>query len=121
LPLVEIRPRTTFFDFQAKYQTGMSDYIIPAEVSPDAARHIQELSLRVFREIGCQDFARMDFILGLNDQPFFLETNTIPGFTATSLLPMAAREAGYSFSELCLQILSLSQKRNKVVFLDKNM
>ncbi len=121
LPLVEIRPRTAFFDFQAKYQPGMTDYIVPAEISPDAARHIQELSLRAFRGMGCQDFARMDFILGPDDRPFFLEVNTIPGFTATSLLPMAAREAGYSFSELCLQILVLSQKRNKVVFSTKNM
>ena len=113
LPLVEIRPRSPFFDFQAKYQSGMSDYIVPADISSSAAQRIQKLACQAFRALGCRDFARLDFILDGEDRPFFLEANTIPGFTATSLLPMAAREAGYDFGSLCLRILRLAQKRNQ--------
>lgn len=115
LPLVEIRPRCPFFDFQAKYQSGMSEYIVPAEISASAARRIQELASQAFRTLGCRDFARLDFILDGQDRPFFLEANTIPGFTATSLLPMAAREAGYDFGSLCLKILTLARERAKLM------
>ncbi len=111
LPLVEIRPRCPFFDFQAKYQSGMSEYIVPAEISASATRRIQGLAAQAFRTLGCRDFARLDFILDGQDRPFFLEANTIPGFTATSLLPMAARAAGYDFGTLCLKILALAQER----------
>ena len=113
LPLVEIRPRCPFFDFQAKYQSGMSDYIVPADIPSAAAQCIQNWACTAFRGLGCRDFARLDFILDREDCPFFLEANTIPGFTATSLLPMAAREAGYDFGNLCLQILTLAQKRKQ--------
>ncbi|HOY09184.1 MAG TPA: D-alanine--D-alanine ligase [Candidatus Omnitrophota bacterium] len=114
LPLVEIRPRCPFFDFQAKYQTGMSAYIVPAEISSSATQRVQGLACKAFQTLGCRDFARLDFILDREDNPFFLEANTIPGFTATSLLPMAAREAGYEFGQLCLRILTLAQEREKI-------
>lgn len=111
LPLVEIRPKKAFFDYEAKYQKGMSEYIVPAEVSAQDTQKIQATALKVNQILGCRDFVRMDFILGKDGREYFLEANTIPGFTATSLLPMAARQAGYSFAELCLTIARLGMKK----------
>jgi D-alanine-D-alanine ligase len=111
LPLVEIKPKRPFFDFTAKYQKGMSDYIVPAALGRAITQRIQNLALQAFQAIGCRDFARVDFILDGEERPYVLEINTIPGFTATSLLPMAAQEAGYSFSDLCLKIIGLAWQR----------
>jgi len=108
---VEIRPRNAFFDFQAKYEKGKTDYIIPAEISQTAVRSVQQEALRAFDLLRCRDFARADFILDDRQRAYFLEMNTIPGFTATSLLPMAARENGYSFENLCLTILGYALER----------
>jgi len=108
---IEIRPRNAFFDFQAKYEKGKTDYIIPAEIPEAVAQSLQQAALQAFDLLGCRDFARADFILDDQDRAYFLELNTIPGFTSTSLLPMAARDCGYSFEDLCLTILSFAQKR----------
>jgi len=111
LPLVEIRPKNSFFDFEAKYQKGMSEYIVPTEVDPALSARIQASAVQVSQILGCADFVRMDFILGQDGQHYFLEANTIPGFTATSLLPMAAKEAGCSFGELCLKIAGMALRK----------
>ncbi len=111
LSLVEIRPKSKFFDFTAKYQKGMSDYIVPAEISPEQTRCIQDMSQRIFTLLGCRDMARSDFILDDQGHVYFLEVNTIPGFTATSLLPMAAQDKGLSFADLCLTIAGFAVKR----------
>ncbi len=109
---IEIRPREGFFDFKAKYEKGRTEYLIPAPISGQATRAVQEVARRAFDLLGCRDFARADFILDEQDRPFFLEMNTIPGFTSTSLLPMAARQAGLSFEDLCLRILGYALKRH---------
>lgn len=115
LPLVEIRTKHPFFDFTAKYQKGMSEYIVPAPIDPAVTRRIQEMSLKAFDLIGCRDMGRADFILDQEgDQQgkaYFLEMNTIPGFTATSLLPMAAQNQGMNFTELCLKITGYAVTR----------
>ena len=111
LPLVEIKCKNDFFDFTSKYQKGMTDYVVPAELSGQTTEDVQQTALKIFRLLGCRDFARLDFILDGQDRPFFLEANTIPGFTAMSLLPMAARAAGYDFEELCLKIVQLALGR----------
>lgn len=113
LPLVEIRPKKAFFDFEAKYQSGMSDYIVPAEIPAATTAQIQQMALQAFHVAGCRDFARMDFILDESGQPFLLEINTIPGFTGTSLLPMAAKQAGYDFGRLCLRIVQMAYQRKQ--------
>ena len=113
LPLVEIRPKNNFFDYEAKYQKGMSEYIVPAEISGQESQNIQTAALRVNEVLGCRDFVRMDFILGKDGNAYFLEANTIPGFTATSLLPMAARQAGYPFNDLCLKIARLGREKKR--------
>ncbi len=118
LSLVEIRPRGKFFDFSSKYQKGMSDYVVPAEIDANTAGHIQAMAQKVFQLIGCRDMARADFIIDQNNQAYFLEINTIPGFTSTSLLPMAAAHKGLNFADLCLKIASFAcvrRIRQKVV------
>ncbi len=114
LPLVEIRPKSSFFDFKAKYQTGMSDYVVPADIPDATAAKVRQTALAAYQDLGCRDFARVDFILDDQGNPFLLEINTIPGFTATSLLPMAAQRAGYGFGELCLKIVQFAMDRSGV-------
>jgi D-alanine-D-alanine ligase len=116
LPFVEIKHSHSFFDYASKYQHGASEYLVPAQVDKAIALGIQEAALKAFALIGCRDFARLDFILDENNKAYFLEVNTIPGFTATSLLPMAAKEYGYSFEDLCLKIATLAAKRRKNSF-----
>ena len=110
LPLVEICPKSNFFNFSAKYQKGAPQYICPAEISEDLTKKIKDLSLRAYEVLGCAGFARVDIRVDEAGQPFILEVNTIPGFTGTSLFPKAAREAGYSFVQVCEKLLSLALK-----------
>ena len=113
LPVIEIRPRNGFFDFSAKYQAGMTEYIVPAEIPEVTADVLQKTALQAFRLLGCSDMARVDFILTEDLTPYVLEVNTIPGFTATSLLPKAAKQIGLSFSELCFQLIELAYEKKK--------
>ena len=114
LPIVEIRSHRAFFDFEAKYQKGLTEYIVPAELSSETTARIQALALSVFDTIGCRDFARVDFLLDAAKRPYILEVNTIPGFTGTSLLPMAARCAGYEFPQLCVKLIMLALEATRV-------
>jgi len=110
LPLVEIVPKTNFFSFSAKYQKGATQYICPADIPEALTRKIKELSLNAYDVLGCSGFARVDLRVDDKQQPYILEVNTIPGFTGTSLFPKAAREAGYSFVQVCEKLLSLALK-----------
>lgn len=111
LPLVEIRPRNRFFDFEAKYVPGKSDFTVPARLPLRQYREAQKLGLAAHRVLGCFSYSRADIILGPGDRPYLLEVNTIPGFTATSLLPQAAAAAGVGFSSLCLRLLAAALTR----------
>lgn len=111
LPIVEIKPKASFFDFQAKYQSKTTEYLVPAKLKEPIASKIQQIALQAFRIVGCADFSRIDFILDKEANPFVLEINTIPGFTAMSLLPKAAGAAGYTFPALCLKIIQLAYAR----------
>ncbi len=104
LGLVEIRPRQGAYNFEAKYTPGMTDFAIPAEIPPEAAIRIEEIALNVYRALGCSGFARVDTILD-GDTPWVLDVKTIPGFTETSTLPLAAEAAGMNFEELVETIL----------------
>lgn len=107
---IEIVSKNQFFDFQAKYNAGMTDYLLPAPIASDLREKIKELSLRAHRALGCRHFSRVDLVLDEQDNPFVLEVNTIPGFTATSLLPKAARYQGIAFPKLCLKLLDMALK-----------
>lgn len=120
LPVVEIRPKGVFFDFTAKYSQGMSDYIVPAKIPAEAVVSLQNEALKAHHVLGCEDFSRVDFILGRDGAHYALEVNTIPGFTSTSLLPKAAQAAGIGFEQLCIRIIQLAygkKKKNKNIFL----
>lgn len=108
LSVIEICPRQSFFDFKAKYQKGMTDYLIPAPIIKKLGEQLQFLALKVYNILGCEDFARVDFMVGKDLQPRVLEINTLPGFTPTSLLPMAAEYQGISFNSLCVKLVELA-------------
>ncbi|MDP2922057.1 MAG: D-alanine--D-alanine ligase [Candidatus Omnitrophota bacterium] len=105
LPIVEIVPKRKFFDFTAKYQKGMTEYIVPAEIEEKTYRFCQDIGLSAHKALSARSFSRVDIILGKSGRPVVLEVNTIPGLTETSLLPKAAKAAGISFEDLCLKIL----------------
>lgn len=113
LPIVEIRPQKQFFDYEAKYQKGLSDYTVPADLPQDVARRVGETALQAYQALGCEGFSRVDFRLDAQNRPFILEINTIPGFTETSLFPKAAREAGIDFTDVCLKLIQLAYGKKK--------
>jgi len=108
LPVIEIIPQRKFFDFTAKYQDGSTQYIVPAVLDKRIALEIQRAALKAHKLLGCYGCSRVDFILAQDGFPYILEVNTIPGMTATSLLPKAAKIAGIDFSQLCLKLLELT-------------
>ncbi|MBU0503072.1 MAG: D-alanine--D-alanine ligase [Candidatus Omnitrophota bacterium] len=111
LPVIEIIPKKQFFDFEAKYQAGMAEYIVPAKLNDDIQKKVQDVGLSAHKLLGCYGCSRADIILSENDIPFVLEVNTIPGFTLSSLLPKAAKAAGIDFPRLCLKLLELGIRR----------
>jgi D-alanine-D-alanine ligase len=111
LPPVMIRPkRATFFDYESKYLEDGAEEICPAPLDEAAVRRVQELSLKAHHCLGLQDYSRADFIAA-GGELLLLEVNTLPGMTQTSLLPLAARTAGYSFEELIATLIRLGLAR----------
>ena len=112
LPVVHIQPRDGFYDISNKYPwltgSGGSEYFCPAALSDETTKAVQDAALAAHRALGVEVYSRVDVLLDENDQPFVLEVNTIPGMTATSLLPKAARAAGIMYPALCARILELS-------------
>jgi D-alanine-D-alanine ligase len=100
LPLVEIVPTGELYDYQCKYTKGKSQYICPAQIPDSTTSEIQQLAGKAYEILNCSGLARVDFILDKNNQPYFLEVNTLPGMTELSLAPMAAKESGLSFDDL---------------------
>jgi D-alanine-D-alanine ligase len=113
LPVGEIVPAHEIFDYECKYQPGMAEEIFPADLPPDVARRVQDLALRAHRALRLRDFSRVDFILDDQGTTWCLEANALPGLTANSLLPRAARAAGIEFPELCDRIVSLAARRGR--------
>lgn len=110
LPVIEIVPHAEFYDYGAKYAQGGSDHLIPARVDPDVAARAQALALRAYQAVGCEGMGRVDMIARASDI-VVLEVNTIPGMTATSLLPDAARAAGIPFADLLDRIIRSALRR----------
>lgn len=111
LPVIEIIPKKRFFDYQAKYQPGMTDYVVPAKLERELTKKIKDAALSSHRLLDCFGCSRVDMILSQNNIPFVLEVNTIPGLTQTSLLPKAAKTVGIEFSQLCIKLLELAYER----------
>jgi len=108
LPAVEVIPRSGFFDFDARYTPGMTDYFVPARLSPEVAAEVERLALDTHRLLHCKELSRVDMIIGEDDTPYVLELNISPGMTETSLLPIAAEAAGISFPDLVERLVSLA-------------
>jgi D-alanine-D-alanine ligase len=112
LPVVEAKPKQEyFFDFEARYEIGKTDFVCPADLPPAVTAHAQELAVSVFRLLGCYGFARVDMMLGDDGVPQVLEAQAIPGMTDTSLLPQAGEAAGISFEELVKKMLEQAAAR----------
>ena len=105
LPIVEVVYPGLLFDFKSKYSAGQTDYIIDPELDGPLKRRVQAMAVQAHRALGCRDFSRVDFRLDDGGVPYVLEVNTIPGLTATSLLPKAARAVGIEFLALCERMI----------------
>jgi D-alanine-D-alanine ligase len=112
LPVVEAVPRDEkFYDFEARYEIGRTNFVCPAELPAGVTEQAQELALRTYRLLGCSAFARIDLMLDTGGELTVLEANPIPGLTETSLLPQAAEAAGISFDALLGRIVELALTR----------
>lgn len=105
LPAVEIVAPGGFYDFSAKYEKGRTQYLCPAPLSATITKQIEAMALRTYEVLGCAGAARVDFRITPRGRPYVLEINTVPGMTETSLLPMAAAQAGIGYEELTERIL----------------
>jgi D-alanine-D-alanine ligase len=106
LPVIEIIAPGGNYDYEHKYFSDETRYVCPADLPADLTARVLEISVAAYRALGCEGWARADFILDRNNQPWLLEINTSPGMTGHSLVPMAARAAGMSYAELCMAILA---------------
>ena len=121
LPIIEIIPGedSEFFDYEAKYIPGKAQEICPARISPETTKEVMKFAIEAHKCLVCKGYSRTDFLLR-DEKLYILETNTIPGMTATSLLPQSAKVAGYSFSELLDKLIQLGIEEHKKNSIYKN-
>lgn len=113
LPSIEIIPKQGFYDYENKYQPGAAVEVCPAEIPPEAEEKLRAAALRVYETLGLSVYSRADFILDLDGEPWFLEINTLPGMTPTSLLPQEAAAVGIDYPALCQRIVEASLEARK--------
>jgi D-alanine-D-alanine ligase len=111
LPLVQIRPASGVYDYEAKYTRSDTVYTVGPALGEGVSERISAEALRVAEHLGVRDLARVDFLLDNEGRYWFLEINTMPGFTSTSLVPKAAAAAGFSFEALCAHLVGLAWSR----------
>lgn len=109
LPILEIKPKKEFYDYEAKYTKGMTEFILPAKLEPECLSRLKNDSQKIFTEIGCSSFGRVDYILDKNNIPYLLEINSLPGMTDTSDLPAQAEQLGIKYDELVEIILKTAK------------
>lgn len=105
LPVLEIKPKNSYYDYECKYTVGMSEYEVPAKFPSDICKLLQDQAMLAYNSVGCKNYGRIDFILDKDYTPYCLEINTLPGLTSTSLLPKAAQAEGISFEQLVDRII----------------
>ena len=113
LPSIEIIPKTGFYDYENKYQPGAAEEITPAPIPEEWEKRLGEAALTVFRALGLSVYSRADFMVTQDGTPWFLEINTLPGMTPTSLLPQEAAAVGVGYGELCERIIEVSLRARK--------
>lgn len=111
-PVIEIRPKDGFYDYEHKYTKGMTEYFCPAEILPETEKKAKAYALKAHEAIGCSVYSRVDFILDDENKLYCLEVNTLPGMTETSLVPKSASATGMSFTQLIEKIIQLSLQKN---------
>ena len=111
LPIVEIAPKSGFYDYKNKYQAGSTIETCPAELDDESAAKIQAEAIKAYHALGISVYARMDFIMTEDGEVFCLEANTLPGMTPTSLIPQEAAAIGKSFDDLCEWIIEVSMRK----------
>ena len=111
LPIIEIAPVEGFYDYKNKYKAGSAVETCPADLPEEVAKEMQKHAVAVCRELGLDSYARMDFLLNENNEMFCLEANTLPGMTATSLLPQEAAVIGIKYEDLCERLIQISQEK----------
>ena len=107
-PPLEIKPKKGLYDYESKYTSGMSEYIVPAEFPENILNHLKHQALLAFNAVGAKGYARVDFRLNKKNESYCLEINTLPGMTDTSLVPKMAKAVGIEFDELIDRIVKIS-------------
>ena len=110
LPIVEILPKHKLYDYECKYTPGMTNYKCPIELDNGLKEKINIDTIKIFELLGCRGYGRADYIIDENNNHYFLELNTLPGMTSTSLLPIAAENSGITFNNLIKKIVQLGLK-----------
>ena len=108
LPSIEIIPKADFYDYENKYQPGAAVEVCPAEIPQETEQRLRQAALRVYETLGLSVYSRADFILDGDGEIWFLEINTLPGMTPTSLLPQEAAAVGINYASLCERIVQAS-------------
>ena len=111
LPIIEIVPKTGFYDYKNKYQVGGATEICPANLDENTTLYMQELAKKAYKALGINVYARIDFILSEDGTAYCLEANTLPGMTPTSLLPQEAKAVGITYENLCKRIIEVSLEK----------
>jgi D-alanine-D-alanine ligase len=111
LPSINMSTPRVFYDYQAKYESTTTEYHCPSGLSDAEELELASLAVKAFESVGASGWGRVDFMRDESGQFYLLEANTVPGMTNTSLVPMAAKQAGLSFEQLCLRILMTSEEK----------
>jgi len=107
LPILELAPkRQAFYDYEAKYTRGETEFVLPARLDPKVAERVKELALKAYKLMGCSGSARIDLVIKQGKLPYFLEINTLPGLTDMSDFPAEVERAGITYDEMIFRILS---------------
>ena len=113
LPPIEIIPKSGFYDYTAKYQVGATDEICPADIDEQTDKKLRDAAVAAYNALHLDSYARVDFLVDENGEPFCLEANTLPGMTPTSLLPQEAAVEGLNYADLCEKIIEISLDKYK--------
>lgn len=109
LPMIKLKTTHKFYDYDAKYEAADTQYICPCGLSEEQEAEFAALMMQAFKALGASGWGRVDFMVDKDNQPWLIEVNTVPGMTSHSLVPMAAKQAGLSFDDLAIEILSLAE------------
>jgi D-alanine-D-alanine ligase len=110
---VEVRPSLEFYNYEAKYTSGMTEYIMPPGIDDSVYENAKNMALKAHLALGCSGATRVDFMVDENNRPYILEVNTLPGMTTTSLLPKIAQSAGLTFNDLIEEMIRIAVKEKE--------